>query len=204
MTAFVFVSLVPTTSLIAFSDSKFEFIYLNFLYWVLLLSLQFIIPSLVWQKGTSNGNKLIRNAIIIALCAAVIFISFKYTGFRLHFGFSDVYDLRLEAREFEMPSILAYLQTAANTILPIIFIYYIVNKRKLYAVFIAFIIFLNFGIAGGKSVILLLFIAFIGYFLAKSLTKSLFLVWGFILLVAIPVFEFALFGTYYLYFFNNI
>lgn len=195
MSVLILVSLVPITSIIAYSNYKYEFIYLNFLYWGLLLLLNLYIPSFIWKKRTEKQNNLLSNVIIIILSASVIFVSFKYTGFRLHFGIFDVYELRLEAREFNMFAIIGYLISAANTILPIIFIYFLIQKKKFAAILIAFIILLNFGIAGGKSVILLLFIALIGYFLVKSLEKAVFFVWGFLSLVVISILEFNIFNT---------
>lgn len=203
MTVLVLVSLVPTTSLIAFSNYKFEFIYLNFLYWTLLLLLNILIPSFNWKTRKEKRNNILSKTIIIILSVTIISISYIYTGFRFHFGVFDVYDLRLEAREFDMFPIFSYLNAAANTILPIIFIYYIIQRKRLYAIIISIIIFLNFGIAGGKSVMLLLLIALTGFFLVKRLYQSRFFVWGFILLVVSSIMEFKVYETIYLSFFST-
>lgn len=202
MTVLVLTSLVPTTSLFAHSNYKFEYIYLNSIYWTLLLLLNILIPTLIWKSVKEKTNNLLKNIIIIILSATIISISFIYTGFRFHFGFFDVYDMRVEARAYNLLPIFSYLNSAANTILPIIFIYYIIRNKKALAIIIGVIIFLNFGIAGGKSVVLSLGIALIGYFFIKSLIQSRFFVWGFILLVISAITEFNVFTTIYLSFFT--
>lgn len=200
----VLVSLVPTTSLIAFNSTyELQFVFLSYIYWALLLVFNLFIPSFIWNVKKDNNSSFLFTSIIVMLCATVIFISWKYTGFRLHFGLFDVYELRLEAREYDMPVIIGYLSSAANTILPIIFVYYLIKKKNTSAIIIAGIILLNFGIAGGKSVILLLFIAIIGYVLVKSLNKSRFFVWGMLFLIVLSFIEFKIFGTYFLSFFTT-
>jgi len=204
LSVLVLVSLVPTTSLIAYNNTyELKFIFLSYIYWALLLLLNQLIPSLVWNIKKNKNSSILFNTIIIILCFTIIFISWKYTGFRLHFGLFDVYELRVEAREYDMPVIIGYLNSAANTILPIIFVYFLIKKKKTLAIIIACIIILNFGIAGGKSVILLLFIGIIGYIFVKSLNKSRFFVWGMLFLIALSYIEFKVFNTYLLSFFTT-
>lgn len=203
LSVLVIVSLVPTTSFIAFnSEFEFNYILLNFIYWTLLLFLNQYIPDLNLNRKTKN-NSILFPFIIILLVFTVIFISGIYTGFRFHFGIFDVYDLRVEARGYKVPLLFGYIGTAANTILPIIFVYFIIKRKKIYAILIAFVIVLNFGIAGGKSVMLLLFIAIIGYLFIKKLDNSRFFIWGGLLLIIASIIEFKVFGTYFISFFST-
>ena len=201
LSVLILISLVPTTSLIAYSNFNIEFVFLIFIYWLLLLILNKYLPSINFKSKIELDNNIIFYTIIAMVSLSVIYISGIYTGFRLHTGIFDVYELRVEARSFAINPVLGYLSSAANNILPIVFIYLLIKKRIFSAIFVASVIILNFGIAGGKSVILLLFIGFAGYYVVNSLKKSQFFVWGLLLLVVLSLLEFKLSGTYFLSFF---
>ncbi|MCR9012817.1 hypothetical protein [Gabonibacter chumensis] len=158
------ISLVPSTTLIAYLNFETKFIILLYIYWFCFFSYDAIFTRF---RIKENGNK--RNFILISflLCASVIYVSWKYTGFRFHWGIKDVYDLRLEAREYDIGAIVGYLATAADKLLPVILIYCILKKKNILSMALIFVILLNFGIAGSKGVLFSLFLCILGFYFFK-------------------------------------
>ena len=77
MTVLVLTSLIPTTSLFALSNYKFEYIYLNIIYWTLLLLLNTFIPTLIWKSTKEKSNNLLSNIIIITRWVQLNYLSFN-------------------------------------------------------------------------------------------------------------------------------
>jgi hypothetical protein len=110
----------------------------------------------------------------------------------------QVYDIRSEARGYQTSFITGYLATAADNLLPVILVYFLLTKKRLLVIIIGFIIMLNFGIAGIKQVVLLLFIALIGVYFIKNLKISNNFIWGFGFLLLLGYFEFVIYDTYFI------
>lgn len=198
-TILILVSLIPTTTLIAFDSTyKIEYLILMYLYWFLLLTANLYLPNIVINKGEIKGFKNTYKYITVILCATVIFVSWKFTGFRFHFGLNDVYDLRSEARGFEAPLIIGYLSTFSDNLLPVLLVYYLYKKNYTIASFIVGVILLNFGVTATKQILFLLFLAILGFFAVKSFKIIKLYIWAFLLLIYICISEFIIFGTYFI------
>lgn len=159
-------SFVPTTSLIAFVPSDNTFILLSFIYWLLLFMLNIFIKGFKLELPT-KGEGFFLGTIFFVLSVTVIYISWKFTHFRFHFALLDVYELRMEERSFDLPLILTYLHTAANTLLPMILVYFLYIKKYFWVLMLSIIILLNYGIGGHKSVLFMLILCFLGYMFYK-------------------------------------
>lgn len=181
------ISFIPTTSLMAFIPMPKKMLVLMSLYWMFLLGYNYFFPT-VKMKIYTVKNNLFLWIILFLLCFTVVYISWRYTQFRFHFGLFDVYDIRLKAREFNVPTLLSYLNASANTILPIVLVYFLIEKKYVLSLAIALIILLNFGIEGQKSVLFMLFLAFLGYWFYKY-DRLKYLIWGFILLCVLSLAE---------------
>jgi hypothetical protein len=196
----VLVSFIPNMILIKHSNYNAEYAYLTFAYWFTLLGMNLILPSI--KYSINKPNRIISLAVITIICLTVLYVSITKANFRIHLTFSDVYVLRVEARSFSLPLFLGYFGTAAHTVLPIAFIYSLVEKKKYSALLLAIVIMLNFGIAGSKSVVLLLFIATLGYIFSKRISDSANITWGFGILIAIAVVEHSILKSNNLTFFT--
>lgn len=173
------ISLVPSTTLIAYLDFDAKFVLLLYIYWLCFFSYNAFFPK--FQIKT-NSNKKLFLLISLLLCMSVLYISWKYTGFRFHFGLKDVYDLRLEAREYNVGAIVGYLATAANKLLPIILIYCILKNKKIASIALIVVILLNFGIEGSKGVLFSLFLCVLGFYFFRY--KRTILVYGMLALMS--------------------
>ncbi|HAQ1830685.1 TPA: hypothetical protein IXG92_002980, partial [Enterococcus faecium] len=99
----------------------------------------------------------------------ILFLSGKYTNFRLNFDLLNVYSLRDEVKDLNLPLIFVYLFSSAKVVLPIISIYFYSIKRKAWAFFLIFLQFLAFSIDGSKSTLFSIVITYIIYFAFKKI-----------------------------------
>lgn len=199
----ILVSFIPTTTLIAFDSTyKLEYLILMYVYWLIFITSNIYFPKI---KLSSIGFKAYKYGYIfisIILCVTIIFVSWKFTGFRFHFGLTDVYELRTEARGYEIPLILGYLSTFSDNLLPILLVYFLYKKKYTVAIIISGVILLNFGITATKQILFLLFLAIFGFFFVKSLNVVKIYVWAFLVLIYFCIGEFLILGTYFVSIFS--
>lgn len=146
------VKIVPFTSYIAFNPSSVHFVLLQVIYFSLILLLFRIVPPVRISKIPQQG--LFINIITFVFVVTIVYLSGSYANFRLHFSLKDVYALRMEAREYDIPLILSYIHGAAVKVLPIILIYYIQKKDWIVSAIIILALLFSFGIDGMKSTFL--------------------------------------------------
>lgn len=198
------VSLVPTTTLVG-QDPRYPaaYILLMFGYWALFLLACRYLPRI-----TLGRHRLLSEAphliALVVLSATVLFISWRYTGFRLHFGLFDVYDLRAEARTFEAPAIVGYLATFSDNVLPVLLAYYLRRRWYLVAAGVATVILFNYGISATKQVLFLLLFAIASVFVRESvrISRRMLIILAGVLVVALVEARFAgtlIVGTLSLY-----
>ncbi len=187
-------SFVPTTTILGLYGVDWKFFVLMVIYWALLLWLAYFIKPFKFYWPPCKQNKYIERFWLLFASLVIIYISGRYTGFRLHFNLIDVYDIRFEEREFGMPTLLAYMNGVVNTILPILFVFCLSEKKRKLAIFVAFIIFLSFSIGGHKSIIFKLFLAVLAYYFF-SWKKKIVLLYGVIGIVCIAMLEPIILGT---------
>lgn len=187
-------SIIPTSSLFAFMPPKNNFFILSFLYWFFLFIFFFTIPTIKIPRLNFKPKTFII-IIQIIFILTVLYVSYKFTHFRFHFNLYDVYDLRFEARNYNIPTIFNYILSASGTILPLFFIWHIMRKKKKQAIIIGIVILLNFGIAGHKSIVFKLLLAILGYYFFQFKIIKYF-GWGFALLSAIALLESTFIKTF--------
>lgn len=197
MSILIITSLVPTTTMIAYNSSySYEYLILMYFYWLILMVLNFHFPAIVLNGKINVKSYLPLSFLIFIFITTIIYISGVYTGFRFHFGLLDVYEIRAEAREYQVSTLLGYIVTAADNILPILFAYFLVKKQRTLAFIIALIVLLNFGISAVKMVPFLLFFAYIGYLFINSNKIYRYAVWGVLILAMLCIFEFLILDSY--------
>lgn len=199
----IFISLIPTTTMIGFnSNYSFEYIVMIFFYWAFLLVSQIYIPKIRLRIIPNIQSFYWSDYLLIVLSLTVIYISYYYTGFRFHFGLMDVYDIRTEARDYNISFFLGYLSTFSDNILPLLLVYYMARRNWIVSIFISFVILLNFGITGTKQIIFLLFLAILGFLFVKPFRTSKYFIWFFLLIPIISISEFSYLSSYYVSIFS--
>ncbi len=198
MSILIITSLLPTTTLIAFNSFYSPlYVILMYVYWLLLLIFNLLVPKINLAKKNQLKSKIPYLLLTFLFVGCVLYTSGKYTGFRVHFGLMDVYDLRTEAREYQVSTLLGYIITAADNILPVLLVFFLLRKSWIFSVFISVIIFLNFGISAVKQVLFLLLFAWFAFFFVKTEKFFSSLINGAIILVIVSIAEFQIFGTYF-------
>lgn len=194
----VLISLVPTTTLIYYNNTyPINYILLMYIYWFILLSAISIFPSLRIFQVNKYQSSFFVNIITLILILTIILISYKHTGLRFHINLMTVYDLREEAREFQINFFIGYLSTFADNILPILLVYYLFQKNHFYSSIVALSIFINFGISGTKQVLFLFFFSVISYLFIKSFKPIKAYLGYFIFLIIFCITEYFIFGTWF-------
>lgn len=158
-----FISFVPSNVLLTYSSDYIEFNILISIYWLLLLWLGSSNLSIKCKVAHARTNFMLY--VIIAIVGGTVFyVSYKFTGLRLHLSLDNVYDIRFESREYSIPTIMQYIMASSGTILSLGLLYFLSERKYAYAMVVIFLFVINFGIGGHKSVIFKLLIALLGYF----------------------------------------
>jgi hypothetical protein len=194
-TVLALVSLVPTTTLIAY-DPRYSvgFILLIFLYWLFFLLTCLFFPTVRPFRRPVRSDVL-HFGVAALLSATILFISWRYTGFRLHFGLLDIYDMRVEARGFQVPTILGYFAAMADNALPVLLAIYLRRGWVLVAAALGVVILFNYGIAATKQVLFLLPFAVASVAIGKEARLNRLIVIGLAAVVVVALAERFAIGT---------
>jgi hypothetical protein len=157
----------------------------------------FFLPPVRLKLSFQNTTTTLLNCITLLFSAVVIFIWVFYAGCRLQTSIIEVYDIRLEARHWEMPIIFQYLLHSATIILPLMLIWELNNKNWKTALALIIVIYLNFSIAGHKSVIFLLFLTLPIYYLFREEYLN-WILGAMIGIVALGLLELEVFNSFYI------
>ena len=163
----IYMYLFPQGTLCAFSLNDLNFYLYVILYFGLLIFLNQAI-NFTYVKLIGGSEKYCFEWVVIAFGLLMIVISGYYTGFRVSFNIDDFYEYRMEAREYDMPSVLAYLFQWAKTLLPIGTLYALIRKKKVFVLFTTICQILCFSFNGKKSVLFTTVLVFLLYFFYSS------------------------------------
>ncbi len=103
------VSFVPGTMMIAYGSVSWGYTACYLVFWVTMLYACYFVPQVRIDYSSGRLSNFMTVAATVVLAFSVIYVSWKYTGFRFTVSLANVYDLRLEAREFDLPWPLSYL-----------------------------------------------------------------------------------------------
>ncbi len=193
----ILVSFIPTLTMIG-SNSNYPtgYVILILLYWLLFLIAINAIPKIRFRIPQFLRKLNLISFILAILSLNVLYVSWKYTGFRLHFGLFNVYDIRAEARLYNFSAFNGYLLTFADNILPLGLVYMLDKKKWMSAIVLFLVIYLNFSITATKQIFFLLLLAIIGYYFITSLRLSKYIFLGFLVLMTAGIIEYLIFDSY--------
>lgn len=172
---FYLLSYVPMTSYWWCKGQSSSFMIANMVFWCLFIITTKRLKGIDLTKYFSHNDKIV-TLLTILMAAVILFISGYYAHFRIHLSFDDVYDLRHEARGFNMPLILRYIWNASANVLPVCMIYFLEKKKYPFAWALAFVVLLNFSIAGMKSALFKMLICVALYYCRKWDVSKLLLI----------------------------
>lgn len=150
------ISIIPFATLIYSGILNTRFIIMNIIYWIVFLGVYLYIskkevkPIILKVNNIKINEKYALILGVMSICL-VMYISYKYTGFRLNFNLFNVYELRTEAISYNFPTILQYLFAWTRSINIIFIAYSIINRRYFTAAIFFIAQMFSFGIDGLKS-----------------------------------------------------
>lgn len=143
---------IPLTSLYGCKGTlSSNFFVIALLYWALLLFWQLRIPVLSLTHPDTHNSKKFFSILTLVSCAFVLIISYKYTGLRFTLDIINVYDIRAEAAEYEMSSMVSYILGCMPLVLSVSIVYWLRAKKYIITLLIAVVYIFLFSIAGNKS-----------------------------------------------------
>ena len=161
----VYLSYIPFTTMVAYFKFPTAYIIANTVYWlVLFLACRFFPKTRSYYQLKTKSNDLLLQIVGIGLSLVVIYISWRYSGFRFTINLTDVYMYRAEARSVSMPTLLSYLFGATKAVMPVLLVYSLSRKKYFYAVYYTAIQILSFSINGSKTVLFSTALAILFYF----------------------------------------
>ena len=153
---------IPFTTMLGYGGVNILLTGLNLLYWSLLVVLLLYVRLFKTQINLKDGKVSLTGEtdiklIAIIFCLVVLYISGFYTGFRIHFDLTTVYELRAEASLYNLPVLISYLFSGAKYANPILIAYFIKKRDFSWGTLCFFVQILNFGVDGSKSTFFLAF-----------------------------------------------
>lgn len=158
---------LPLTSYCGCKGSA-SFLLCGAVYWGLLLALQYVLPSIVLKPLALRHGRIFFGGISILSALLVLFVSGKYTNFRIFLNFIDVYGVRAEAAEYQMPSILSYLLSFMTITLTMSLLYWLQRKKYVAVIGLLVVYLLFYSIEAQKSNFLFLVLMMGCYWIYRS------------------------------------
>lgn len=170
MLLLVYLSFIPFTTMVAFFPYKSDFIYANSIYWLLFFFLMrnLPVPQRICAIRTVD-NDMVLTAVEALFAFVIIYISWRYAGFRFTISISNVYEYRLEAKMASIPMILRYLFAASRAVNPILLTYSMDRKKTVNVILLIVLQILSFSFDGSKTV---LFTTLLGVLLYYFYTET--------------------------------
>lgn len=159
---------IPLTSYYGCHGAEFTFFAVAVAYWALLLFFQFRVPSPVLAPLAAHHTEWLSKLMTAGSVLLVFYISGRYTHFRLTLDFIDVYGIRMEARSYNIPTILNYLLSWMPVLLALLLVWWL--KRKKYAMVALLVVtfLFLFSIGAHKSTFFFLLLVLAGWFLYRG------------------------------------
>lgn len=194
------ISIVPFTTMISYGQFPAFYVFLNTSYWTIIMGLK----KYIFKSKRKYGIRFVLGDINLkdekilyflawTSFAIVLYLSGRYMGFRFHFGLSDVYSIRRDIDNLNLPTILYYLFSWTKAINPICLAYFIINKKWVYTILTILVQLLSFGIDGMKATlfttIVVVAICLVPELSVKKLNKLCFLGINIVCITGIIIFQ---------------
>lgn len=157
VTLLYLLSFVPFTTMVYAGAFIEELVLANFILWIVMLSAElFSLESDIKPFPTLKlGSFRLDDRLILMIgcitSAGVVYVSWRYTNFRLWWDLTDVYGIRAEAKGYNLSFFLEYVMWSGRMIHPFLLVYFFVKRRYLLSILVFGVQILSFGIAAHKS-----------------------------------------------------
>lgn len=176
---------IPITTYCSYGPGSSSLMFFMILYAFLLTFLEIKLPVYSIKMKDSRSMEVISKILFYLLFTGIsvftIYISYRYTGFRIIFNLNDVYQYRAEAAAYDMSRWMSYMQALSKIVIPLLILLAFVYKKKLLIIWGAVLLFLNFSFAGHKSILFMGLLLFLGVVFWKKGMSCIFVPGGIML-----------------------
>lgn len=151
---------IPGTTFFTFAKVEPGYVFFFIAFYILMLvALHFgnkLIKDkrLVVKEKVMEKKKKIFDIFIITLLVITVFYLLYYNGFQIKFDLSDVYKIRLQVRDMDIPTIINYLRNPTAILIPIL-LFICLKEKKIVKAIILIIIQLAMYAFGANKINLL-------------------------------------------------
>lgn len=164
----IFIYFIPLSTYIKFNQTSLQFIVYSIIYLIILFCVINYFPEIYLIKG----KKIILNKYLTILTLIVgiymIYLSFKYTDFRIIFDIINVYGIRAEAAAYDLNVIENIFLSLIGIVVPILIVYFLEKKKYIYSIFLLIVEYIRFSFDGSKSIFFFLAITIVVYIIYKQ------------------------------------
>lgn len=165
---------VPMTAMVGVAGYEHGFVLYGFLFWLFCAFFYRLLPSYS-RKKVQEVITIPKSVLVILIVVVLInfLITVYYNGFQIKFDLADVYDIRLETRDMNLPTIVGYIKPLATQFLMILLCICIIHKKYIYVIVLVIVQLSNFAFGALKSDLFILLAVFAIGFLYKEKHKIL-------------------------------
>lgn len=168
LSLFNIIIFIPCLVLIGlYGYSKTEYLITLILYWFNLNFFNLIIPDFRFNRLQIEGDLILKIFELITVFS-IIYVSYKYVGFRVDLNIMNAYKYRYESNEYNINNILSYLFAISRNIFPIFITIKLINKNYVKSFFYFFVGILAYSVDGSKSTLFAYIMVFLGFLFYKS------------------------------------
>ena len=190
------VSFMPGLTVVSYAELEQGFQLAFYVFWIGFIAANAVFPHMHF-RSVSKRHGLLVYGLATGVCSLVIlFVWARYAHFRINLSLLNVYDLRADASEFNMPTILSYLYAACRGLAPVLLGYSLVRRNSGVILWNTVLTLLLFSIDGVKSVVFSAVVVIAAFFLVRKTIEPSIFIYCFAAL-AIFAFMMSFFGFSY-------
>ena len=163
MIALNLIYFIPITTYCGYGGGSSEFLFFAILYWMIMSILQFKVPIVRFDSIKEKKSESLFYLIFIIVGIGTIYVWWKYTDFRILTNLIDVYEVRSEAANYNMPVVLLYFKQMSTVLISVLILLSIYKKKYISLIILIILAIINFSYAGLKSAALFPIILIGGY-----------------------------------------
>lgn len=170
MALLFFMAFIPSMMLAGMV--KTDFFFLLILYYGILVTAYKLIPDFHFKRPHVNIMNALMDSIVVISSVSIIYVWIVYSGCRLSLSVDEIYVARASAAVSGMPTLLLYLYAIEKSVLPMVILYYLYNKKYVIAIWIGVLQYLVYVFEGSKTTIVSLALSIMLYIIFLHFKKA--------------------------------
>lgn len=166
-TFLIFIYFIPLSTYIKFNQVSEQFIIYSIIYLIIL----FLVINYFPKIRVVRDNQVMSNKFLTILALLVgfymIYLSIKYTDFRIIFDIINVYGIRAEAATYDLTIFENIFLSVIGIVIPILITYFFEKKKYSWSIFLLLVEYIRFSFNGSKSIFFFLAITIVTYLIYK-------------------------------------